>query len=137
MQWLINLVAEKVIAEIGVPPCYIDRGDFTGEFASINAGLNDGLWHEIDFSSIVPANAKAVVIRLRAENTVAGESIQVQPKDTLKDVPGHCAFSIPSADITNRTWMVIGLSTDLKIIYNATSLGVWSNSGVSLRGWIL
>ncbi|MBA7611857.1 hypothetical protein ES703_19088 [subsurface metagenome] len=70
MQWLINLVAERVIATIGIPPTYIDRGDV--EFADWNRDdlTIDGAWHELDVSAIVPANASAILFNMWMEDGV-------------------------------------------------------------------
>ena len=119
-----------------MPPCYIDRGDFAGEWPGFPAGLNTGIWETLDFSSKVPAGAKAIIFRVRANNTVAGESIQMQPHGSLQ-APGHCVFAVPSANIVNRAILTIGCDADRKIDYQATALGLWGNEGCSMRGWIL
>jgi len=132
MQWLIDLIIEA----IGIPPCYIDRGDFLGDFEAIDAKLNAGTFQTVDFSSVVPAGAKAVVIRLRAQNTVAGESVEVQPFGT-QEGPGHCSFEVTVANIICRRFITVGVDADRKIKIRGTVVGLWSYGSISLRGWIL
>jgi len=114
---------------------YIDRGQFSGEWADISANLNDGEWHVMDFSSVVPANAKAVVIRLRADNNNAGEKIEMHKYGITPHV-GHCVFSAQVAGITNRSFIVMGVDTAGRIEYRGFG-GVWTGAAISLRGWIL
>lgn len=132
MQWLVDLIIEA----IGVPPCYIDREEFVGEFASITADLRDGLEHVVDFSSIVPAGAKAVVIRFRATCDEAGVSVFVV-KNGIDITPGKCAFAIVTAGFAHRQFLTIGVDADRKIKFKATENDGWSGGGISLRGWIL
>ncbi|MCK5602356.1 hypothetical protein KAR91_10815, partial [Candidatus Pacearchaeota archaeon] len=64
MQWLIDIVAEAVEAQLGIPPCFVDRGDPGA--ADFNQGniIADGFPHDLDFSAIVPDGATAMTISI-------------------------------------------------------------------------
>lgn len=63
MQWLIDIIAARVISTIGVPPCFVDRGDPDRTDLMIYPPTIDDFWHDWDLSAIVPAAASAVLIR--------------------------------------------------------------------------
>lgn len=64
MQWLIDIITERVIAEIGIPPTFIDRGDPPGADYILAQFIVDWGWHELDLSAIVPAGAKAILFQI-------------------------------------------------------------------------
>ena len=62
MQWLIDIIAAKVIATIGIPPVYIDRGDPASWDFGTGQLIEDFQWHTYSLASIVPAGASAVAL---------------------------------------------------------------------------
>jgi len=132
MQWLIDLVIEA----IGVPPCYVNRPDFVGEWLNPGDDFNTNNVFAVDFSPVVPAGAKAVIFRLRAENTVAGLKV-FGTKHGEGIGPGHCIFSPPIANLIERSMLTLGCDEDGKCDLQAEPGGFWSNVGISPRGWIL
>lgn len=72
MQWLIDIIAARVIATIGIPPVYVWRGnqnDVDWDTGNITV---DNQWRTIDMSSIVPADAVAVLLFTRCKNDSVG-----------------------------------------------------------------
>ena len=63
MQWLIDIIAEKVKNEIGIPPVFVDRGDVPFWDIDDFSTLFDNAWHTIDLSLIVPEGTSAILLR--------------------------------------------------------------------------
>lgn len=60
-------------------PGYVDRGDTSGwDFTQSSGITTDGDWHTLDLSSIVPAGAKAVHLRVFVLDDVSGSDFYVR-----------------------------------------------------------
>lgn len=138
MQWLINLVAERVINTIGVPPCYIDRGDPAIVDFIIGAFTTDGNWHELDLSAIVPENAKAIsaTVNLKAGNVLSEFGIRIH--GNANDESRSRAI-IQVADLLFAADFICGVNTDRKIDYKSTPdfLSIWGIIDLTIKGWWL
>lgn len=133
MQWLIDLVAEKVIAEIGIPPVYIDRGDPVDFDWNHTTLILDNNWHTLDLSGIVDPNAKAVLIRGFMESSVALRTI-IFRRHGITNEPLQSIMSTQVANLPNYLQKVVALSTDLKIEYKART-GPWNFFFLVISGW--
>jgi hypothetical protein len=72
MQWFVDIVKQLVIDALGIPPCYIDRGDPSDHDFQLIDFTRDGAWHELDLSAIVPAGVSCVSARI----SISGNSSQ-------------------------------------------------------------
>lgn len=135
MQWLIDILAAKVIAEIGIPPCYIDRGSYAEEDFALGDLTADGNWYELDLSAIVPAGTTAVVIRIKAHNTFAARFIRFRPHSTTSNLY-TCEFRTQVAGLRNNANPVIGVDADRKIDYMFQGAD-WLSFDLVVRGWWL
>lgn len=60
MQWLIDIVKELIHGQLG----YFDRSDPNAhDFVAVDF-TQDGAWHVLDLSGIIPADTQLVLIRL-------------------------------------------------------------------------
>lgn len=135
MQWLINLVAEKVIAEIGVPPCYVDRGDPAEPDFEDTDLIVPTDWRELDLSGIVPAGAVAVHLRTWLQHTTARNYIQFRKHGNTNDI--NAFTSITQAANTYIFFDgAVGLDEDRKVDYKVVGED-WTIIFITVAGWWL
>ena len=85
MQWLIDIVATRVVAEIGIPPTFIDRGDPAAADFDQTGLTYDNAWHDLDLSGIVPANAVAVAFLVVNKVNAIGTGTWIRQKGNAND----------------------------------------------------
>lgn len=131
MQWLIDLVIET----IGVPPCYIDRGDPVNEDFTAAQLIDDGAWHELDLSGIVPAKAQAVHLILVFVNAAISKLVTLRKAGNVRVRNISVLYTYIAGVPTYHTTFV-AVDADRKIEYNIDA-GGWILKGMTVRGWIL
>lgn len=131
MQWLIDLIIEA----IGVPPCYIDRGDpVNADFATEDFTLDDA-WHELDLSSLIPAGATAVALT----GLFINEQVQRLAMFRLhgnSNAANVARIYTQSASLTICSDFVVALDPDRKIDYLFEGF-FWSTISLTVKGWWL
>lgn len=131
MQWLIDLIIEA----IGIPPVYITRPDpiandfLTGDFTQ------DGNWHDLDFSPIVPVGASAVNIQLRVSNTNVIQTIDMRPKGSTTTM-GLTVIQNQVANQYETAVVVVSVDADRKLQYKVPG-NPFSTITLKTRGWWL
>lgn len=131
MQWLIDLVIEA----IGVPPCYIDRGDpaaFDFEQGVLTA---DAAWHDLDLSAIVPAGATAVSLRTLIRDNIVNGEIALRSAGRVNSITISTMLT-RLANISNEQTITISLPASRIIEYRLTA-GVWDRIILAVQGWWL
>ncbi len=136
MQWLIDIVVEAVLAAIGIPPVYIWRGD-PGPVDYVVGDLTiDDNWHVLDISSIVPAGAQAVDIRVTYTNTTINRELAFKKEGQTFGTVG-LSFITQVASLANKGNGLIALNDDRKIEYKVRDAGNWLGISITIKGWIL
>lgn len=130
MQWLIDLV----IKAIGVPPCYVNRGDATGtDFTMADLTMDWGV-HYLDLSGIIPEGATAVHLYFAFVANAAGTCMWLQPSDCV-----HCfsALGMTSqvANIEIDCDGFVALGPDRKIKYQGGAPPMTAVF-IHVRGWM-
>lgn len=131
MQWLIDLVIEA----IGIPPCYVDRGDPAAIDFSGAQLIADGAYHELDLSAIVPKGASAVHLALKLIHSAAGVLIRVREAGNVNEINVSSLF-IQVTWIARYHDPIIKIGTDRKIEYKLSNVA-WIEKGLTVRGWLL
>lgn len=131
MQWLIDLVIEA----IGVPPCYIDRGDPGDVDFDQTDFTDDAAWHTLDLSAIVPENAQAVNLTAFIVATEVSKVFWFREDGNVNSYNAS-GLSTQIAFQPVITNMSISLSTDRKLAYNLDP-STWLSIGVTVCGWWL
>ena len=131
MQWLIDLVIEA----IGVPPCFIDRGDDNTWDYDIDDLTTDGAWHDLDLSGIVAEGATAVLLRVAYVNDAIGRAIFFRKDGNVNElnvaeVETHIA---ETQRIESRTVAV----SDARVIEYKTPAAGNPEIDIYVRGWWL
>lgn len=139
MQWLIDLVKDAVIAELGIPPTYIPRTgsstyDWTFELLTI-----DGDWHDLDLSSIVPAGASAVELHVKGSN-LSGDGVLYMRRKGDTRIKGTCRLRCQVADKMIQIPTIIELGVNRIIEYRILGAD-WKTgqfgSDITVMGWWL
>lgn len=135
MQWLIDIVVEAVIAEIGIPPTFIDRGDpAIHDFGREDLNI-DFNWHDLNLSTIVPKEAKAVTLFTYIIALEPGSNIWFRKKSNTHTQN----ISRTETQIDGR-----GISSDHiiacdenQIIQYRIAAATWSTLTITVKGWWL
>lgn len=134
MQWLIDMVTEKVLAEIGIPPVFVDRGDpAVADWTEATLTINSA-WHDLDLSTIVPEGASTVLFNGYIRDDAVNSYFFLRSKDNA-GLYNISAIITQVANVPVQRDMVVKLTSDRKISYT----GFTGTDFVSLtvRGWWL
>jgi len=135
MQWLIDIVLEKV-AEAGyLTNSYIDRGTTNQPDFSLGDFIGDLSWNDLDLSAIVPEGAKAVAFTMSGMGTFASSVARFRKKGNLYSF-NSTSFATPVSDIEDYGDCMCGISADRKIQYNLLDVG-WDDLYLTVKGWWL
>lgn len=133
MQWLIDIIAEKVIAEIGIPPVYIERPTGTVDFQKGAPLITDNAWHELDLSSIIGEGAKAVLFHLRGSSSDISGCVRLKNKSQA-GIATHCTLRLQIAGHSIAGHYIIAVGADRIIEYKIENI-VWTLLILTVKGW--
>lgn len=112
---------------------YVARADVaTYDFDTSNL-TQDGAWHTLNLSAIVPAGAKAVVLRLGAAHSSAGRYFRVAPLGYTQS-PSGANVATQVANVINEQTTIMPMNAARTLSYWATS-GTWAAIRVCVLGW--
>ena len=135
MQWLIDIVYEKVMKAIGGPPFYVYRGDpFLWDFTGATF-TKDAAWHVLDLSGIVPAGATAVHFRFAAVSTIVAPAIYFR-RGGQTNVLNMDNFKCYVTGVGTDRSCIVALDTNRHIEYFVAAAGAIV-IGLVVRGWWL
>lgn len=135
MQWLIDIVTAAVIELIGVPPCFIDRGDPDRLDLTIFPPTMDDAWHDWDLSALVPTAASAVLIRCVGLPFLIGSGFTLRTNGNVNMTNVTFLYS-QIAGIAVADSAIVALKADRTIEYMAPA-GSYQLVGLAVGGWWL
>lgn len=135
MQWLIDLIAEKVIAQIGIPPVYIHRGDPTAWDYLVGAFIRDLQWHPLDLSHIVPTGASAVNLRCFSFTSIVNPIIMFA-RHTITHGYNLHHHQTPIAQLGSNSTFTIGIDPDRLIQYAIADTGIIALDLIVCGWWL-
>lgn len=104
-------------------------GDFTVGNFTIDAAP-----HDLDISSIVPANAKAIAITTQAQNNIISVGWSMRGKGTTN--PPY-AINLEAAAVPINYHAIIPLNNQAILTYTVSNTGVWTYVQFGIVGyWI-
>lgn len=135
VQHIIDIIAERVIATIGIPPTYVPVTDALGCPHGLGDFTLDGSWHELDLSACVPDGASALNISLGFSCDICHASVffRGSPETHL---PGKTIGYTQGAFLARRALFVLPVD-DTKTILYRFELANWEYIGFLVRGWWL
>jgi hypothetical protein len=115
---------------------YVDRGDPAAFDFAVGDLTTDGAWHDLDLSSIVPASAKAVIIKVAIEDNAAGNAFAFR-KNGNSNAFNIARQATQVADVTiHMPPTIIPVDTNRVIEYLATST-TWTTINIQVCGWFI
>lgn len=146
MQWLFDIIEEMmeaagfalqswVQAQGYLTTGYIDRGPSLLNDWDENDLTQDGLWHTLDMSAVIPAGAKAVNLHYRGLDANVGRILFMRPAgDTT--IVGTCFVRNQVANVAVGGWAATSISSDRKVEYKSLAPG-YTTINFKVRGWWL
>jgi hypothetical protein len=127
----------KAIADSGLLfTSFVDRGDPSAVDFAHGALTINGAYHNLDLSSIVPAGAKAVLIRLTLANATSGVYFRMRENGNSNTF-NNFGYVIPTSSGPGQSVSaVVACDTDRVIEYAIENSGSWS-IGLTVGGWWL
>ena len=117
----------------GLIEMFVDRGD-PAAYDKIKTGLTiDGAWHDWDLSSIVPAGAKAVLLRGEIEGNTIYWRIFFREKGNTNEI-NACAMETIRANIPRCRSMICAVDSNRILQYKADNQA-WTTLNLVVRGW--
>lgn len=114
-------------------PQFHDRGD-PSTYDWTDADLTtDGTWRDLDLSSIVPAGAKAVLLRVQAKDDVEQIILRFRKKGNTNDV-NVAIMGVHIANVTMQNNLIVNCDANRIIQYNAANYD-WTFIYISVGGW--
>ena len=114
---------------------YVDRGDPSAWDFSVGDLTTDGTWRDLDLSSIVPAGAKAVVIKLLIQDDTADYQFLLRENGN-SNTYNILVSRILVADILHADESIVAVDSARKIEYLATNT-TWTRIDILVKGWFI
>jgi hypothetical protein len=109
-----------------------DRGDASGYDFIASALTMDGNWHDMDLSSIVAENAKAISLWVLVSDATAGKYIQFRKNGNAETLNKSRIYNISSAS-PNTQDIIVSCDSGVVIEYYASS--PISTVNIVIKGW--
>ena len=131
MQWLIDIIAERVGERIG----WRRRGQVEDPDFFLGNLIRDNAWHDMDLSFIVPSGADAVAMSVRLSSSGAGKAIRFRHPGVSTEHP-RAMETTQLANINYWSDMMVSCDVDRHIQYRI-STDPWNNIEITIKGWWL
>jgi hypothetical protein len=130
---LINVKKKVQVSDLGHR--YVDRGDPAAFDFAVGDLTTDGNWHDLDLSSIVPAGAVAVHLRVYAEDDVLKMSVLFRKNGNSNTIN---AGRVQTYNANARTTddVIVALDSNRIIEYLASNV-VWIDIKIVVAGWYI
>ena len=118
---------------IGTNVGYVDRGDPASNDFEKEDLTTDGTWNDLDLSSIVPANAEAVLLYVAIDDDAVSSQIAFRKNgNTNEQALGRVRVQV--ANVYVDADMVISLDSNRVIEYKATNT-TFTGISICVKGW--
>ena len=131
MQWLIDLVIEA----IGIPPCFIDRGDPASWDWTASDFARDATWRDLDLSGIVPEGATSVLFGILIMDTSIGRDFYLRKKGNANS-KNISFLTTQVASVWMKTDCVCPCDSNRFVQYNS-NISAFGQIQVCVKGWWL
>lgn len=133
MLWLINLIAERVITTIGIPPTFVDRGDPASADWTQATLTADATWRTLDLSGIIDEGASVVLLRTEIKATVINKNFELRNPDN-SNWPNVSRIKSDIANQENKQDLIVIPNSNREIEYYL-SVATWSKINLTVAGW--
>jgi len=112
-----NVTIDKPLKRANEGYIFVKRGDVNKDYDQTDLTI-DGNWHDLDLSAIVGSSAKAALLRVTVNDNTLNNQIALKQKGYTYVQAEVRAFV---TNVTIARHVTIGLDSDQKLSYNATS----------------
>jgi len=117
----------------GLVQMYVDRGDPAAmDYVKTDLTI-DGAWHDLNLSAIVPAGAKAVLLRTSLQSGAATDKIRYRKNGNTNEI-NACGCESLRANVARTRLGVTAIDANRVIEYNADNIA-WTTLELVVRGW--
>lgn len=117
----------------GLVEMYVDRGD-PAVYDKVKTDLTiDGAWHDLDLSSIIPAGAKAVLLKTRLQSANPGDAIRYRKNGNTNEI-NVCGCEALRANVIRTRLGITSIDVNRVLEYNADNIA-WTLLDIVVRGW--
>lgn len=135
LQWLIDIILELVAALGYLTTAFVNRGDPHSQDWDHATLTFDGAWHDLDLSSIVPINTRAVVLRVAWQATLLPFYINFRRKGNV-DWPNVAECRNLVSGIVHHVDKTVAVDSNREIQYKAY-ITAPSMLLITVAGWWL
>jgi hypothetical protein len=114
---------------------YVDRGDPSSVDFTLSSFTTDGDWHDLNLSSIVPANASFVKAAILINDGGVANNIRFRKKGNINNRVSP-VITIQVASISMTVDFTVPCDSDRVIEYLASST-TWTNIKLTVQGWFI
>jgi len=117
----------------GLVQMYVDRGDPAAYDYDKEDLEIDGAWHDLNLAALVPAGAKAVLLKTRLQSADPGDSIRYRQNGNTNEI-NVCGCEALRANVIRTRLGITAIDTNRVIEYNADDI-TWTLLDITVRGW--
>ena len=133
MQWLIDIVYDAVMAQLAAAGIFANRGDPAAADWTQLTLSQDGAWHTLDLSAIVPAGAKAVLFAASISSPLPSRILQLRRHGNANTL-AVSKIETQVAGVTRSRDLICPVDSDRKADYYVSS-PVWIAISLTVKGW--
>lgn len=142
MQWLIDIILDLVQPMLDALKVtihgqlgFFDRGDPAPVDWTQAALTADFLWHVLDCSAIVPANAKTILLNIAIRDNLVGMRLHLREYGNV-NVANICEMRTQVGNLYVMKDKICACDSERRVEYRLSAT-VWSNITITIRGWWL
>jgi len=117
------------------PGAFVNRGDPAAVDFAVGDLTTDATYRDLDLSAIVPAGAKAVVLRVGINDDVAGSAVIFRRNGNTNTIV-NANLNTQVANLGIAATMIVACDENRVIEYWATST-TWTAIAITVAGWFL
>lgn len=125
-----TVTADEVITDYGF---FYDRGDPASVDFTVGSFVTDGTWRDLDLSSIVPADAKAVLLRVDVIDNVVASYFEMRKNGNANAINVAIVQTIV-ANMHHYENFIVKCDSNRVIEYNGSNVA-FTGIDVTVRGW--
>lgn len=132
-EWIDTCIAAHN-AILGPVDFYVDRGTASGVDFSLSDFTRDSNWHDLDLSSLVPANTKQVWAVLAVRSTIIGRYCQFKnPDHPGNNNAAQITIQVASNFLVDDIHFQLDANRNVTYLFYSTG---WTHIYLTIRGWI-
>jgi len=132
---MIDIAIEAMEQYLADNPRFVNRGDPANPDWELGDFTLNSSWHTLDMSSIIPTNARGVLLRGDCLCQAVGWGVHFKTKGNVNS-PNMSAFAAQTADVGFQVDTVVIPNTNREIIYMGYA-NVFTQLEVTVGGWWL